>query len=160
VRRWVREALIEHHGDIRAQTGLHIDGVLGRESMTGAIEVGLELGTVFGNHATRRQAENLKTTAIGQDWPIPTDKAMEAPAARDQLVAGTEKEVVGVPEDDLSSRVAKIAMERRFDRTLRADGHERGRLHPAVRRLAFAKTRGTILAVQGESERAPQRAYY
>ena len=47
-------------------------------------------------------------------------------------------------EDDLRAQRVEIAMRHGFHRALRADRHERGRLHDAVRRLHFAAPRGAV----------------
>ena len=77
---------------------------------------------------------------------------MEPAAPRDQLVAGPQKQVIGVAEDDLGAGIAQVAMKRGLDRALRADRHERRRLHHAVRRVELAAARRAIGAVQRETE--------
>ena len=58
-----------------------------------------------------------------------------------QLVAGPQGQVVGVAEDDLGADLLEVAVQRGLDRALRADGHERGRLDDAVRRVERAEAR-------------------
>ena len=99
----IGEALVEHHGDVRAEPRLDVDGALGRQQMPGAVEVRLELGAFLGDHAPLGEAEDLEAAAVGQDRPVPADEAVQAAAPRDQLVAGAEKEVIGVAEDDLGA---------------------------------------------------------
>jgi hypothetical protein len=71
---------------------------------------------------------------------------VQAAELLDQLVAGTEVQVVRVAEDDLRAQVAELLRVDGFDRALRADGHEGRRLHVAVR---GAQRAGARVAVGG-----------
>ena len=128
--------------------------------MTRTVEMRLEVGTLLADHAPRREAEDLKAAAVGQDRRVPADEAMQAATPCDQLVAGTEKEVVGVAEDDLRAGVVKVAMKRRLYGPLCPDRHERGRLHDAVRRMEFSASRGAVGAVKNEAKGTHGRTYY
>ena len=93
---------------------------------------------------------------------------MQAPASRDQLVAGPQEEVIGVAENDLGTAVDEVAVERGFHRPLRANGHERRGLNDSVRRLELAQSRRAIGGAQCEVKRralsvvegASQPGYY
>ena len=84
-------------------------------------------------------------------------KRVEAAGARDQLVAGTQVQVIGVAEDDLGARVLDVAERDPLHRAARADRHERRRLHRAVRRLEHAAPRGAVAV--GDAERERLRAH-
>jgi hypothetical protein len=58
---------------------------------------------------------------------------VEAAELCDQLVAGTEVQVVGVAEQDVRPEVAQLVGVKGLHGALRSDGHERGRRHLAVR---------------------------
>ena len=135
----IGQALVEHHRDVRAEPGLDVDGPLGRELMPRAVEVRLELGAVLADDPPLGEAEHLKAAAVGEHRAIPADESMQAAPPRDQLVAGPEEQVIGVAEDDLGAAVGDVAVQGGLDRSLRADGHERRRLHDAVRRLEAAE---------------------
>ena len=48
-----------------------------------------------------REAEDLEAAGIGQDRPVPAHEPMQPAEPGDPLVAGPQREVVGVGEDDL-----------------------------------------------------------
>ena len=135
----VGQALVEHHRDVRTEAGLDVGGALGRQQMARAVEVRLELGAFFPDDAALGQAEHLEAAAVGEDRPRPADERVQAAAARDQLVARPQEQVIGVAEDDLGADRLEVAVQRRLDRALRAHRHERRRLHDAVRRLEFTQ---------------------
>jgi len=47
------------------------------------------------------KAENLKATAIGEDWPVPGHEAMETSKALNSISARAQIEMIGVRQDDL-----------------------------------------------------------
>jgi hypothetical protein len=85
---------------------------------------------------------------------------MQSPAPRDELVTGTEEQVVGIAKDDFGAAFDEVAVKRGFNRSLRADRHERRRVDDAVRRLELAETRGTVSPAEGETKRLAQADYY
>ena len=99
-----------------------------------------------------RQAVHLKASAVGEDRPVPADKAMETSAPGDELVAWTNQQVIGVPEDDFRARFLELAMMDGFDGTLRADRHERRRLDDPMRSPQLAEPGGPVGRSQGEGE--------
>ena len=129
----------------------------GRQQMARPVEMRLEIRALFRDDAPLRQAEDLEAAAVGEDRPLPADEAVQAAATRDQLVAGTQQQVIRVGEDDLGARLFEVAVASRLDGTLRADRHERRRLHDAVRRLELAETRRAVGASHGETESALAR---
>ncbi len=118
---------------------LDIDGALGRQTMGGAVDVGLELRAVFGDPPPFGEAEHLIAAAVGQDGTVPPDESMEASEPSYELVAGAQVEVVGVAEDDLGARFLDVLEERSLHRALRPHRHERGRMDDTVRRLELAE---------------------
>src|SRR5688500_8684046 len=109
--------------------------------MAGAVEVRLELRAFFADHSSFGEAEYLKPAAIREDRSRPANEPVEAPTARDQLVAWPEKQVIGVAKDDFRAGILEIPMQSRFHGALRPDGHERRRLDDAVRGLKLAAAR-------------------
>jgi hypothetical protein len=79
---------------------------------------------------------------------------MESAPSGDELVAGPEKQVIGVPEDDLGASIAKVPMQRGLDSALRADRHERRRLHDAMRGVELPAAGRAIRAMKRETEGA------
>ena len=115
-----------------------------------AVDVRLEFGSLLRDLATLGEAEDLIAAAVGQDRAVPADEAMQSAAARDELVTRTQVKVIGVAEDDLRARILEVREERPLYGALRADGHEGGRLHDAVRRLELAQPRSPVGAQQRE----------
>ena len=52
----------------------------------------------FFDFPQRSQAEHLEPPAVGEDGPLPPHKLVQAAPAVDQLVPGTDVEVVGVAQ--------------------------------------------------------------
>ena len=101
-----------------------------------------EFSAVLTDPAPARETEDLIPAAVGKDWPFPPDEPMQPAGARDQVVAGSQIEVVGITKDDLSAnalaQVLDVAMRDALDGALGADRHKGGRLHHSVRRAHLA----------------------
>jgi len=80
------QALVQHHGDIGTQTSLDIGRTLRRQELTGAVEMGAEVGTLFGDHPSVGKAEDLIPAAVGQDRPPPSDELMQPTASRGPIL--------------------------------------------------------------------------
>jgi hypothetical protein len=115
--------------------------------------MGLELGTVFRKHTPLSQAENLKATAVRQERTVPADKSVQTAASRNELVAWTKKQMVGIAEDDFGAALDQVAMQRRLDRSLRADRHKRRCVHEPMRRLELAEAGRPVGGAQGKAKR-------
>ena len=85
---------------------------------------------------------------------------MQAAEPRDQLVARAQEQVIGVAEDDCGADRLEVAVQRRLDAALRADGHERRRLDDAVRRVEPSEPRRAIRRTQREAETGSGHVYY
>jgi hypothetical protein len=125
---------VELHRDVGAEQALDPHGLLGAEVATGAVEVRPEHEAVLGRGAPLGERERLEAARVGEHRVGPSREAVEAPVGRDDLGAGAEPQVVGVPEHDAGARRGHVVRGERLDRALRADGHERRRLHDAVGR--------------------------
>ena len=79
------------------------------------------------------EREDLEAARIGQDRAVPAGEGVQPAELGDHVVAGPEVQVVGVAEDDLRADRAQLVRVEALDRPLRADRHERGRPHFAVR---------------------------
>src|SRR5688572_15337803 len=95
--------------------------------------MGAKLDSVLVDLSALRQTEHLVAAAVGQDRLWPANKSMEAAAARDQLVARTEHQVIGVAKNDAGANLLKMLRSQGLNRALGADGHEDGRLDVATR---------------------------
>ena len=95
--------------------------------MRRAVEVRPEARAVFVDGPPRGQAEDLIAAAVGEDRPLPADERVQPAAARDEIVAGPQIQVIGVAEQDLGAERFEIAMRDALHGALRADRHERRR---------------------------------
>jgi hypothetical protein len=84
------------------------------------------------------QREHLEAAGVGQDGPIPGHERVQAAELGDQLGAGPEVQVVAVSEHDRRAQLAQLVRVDALDRRLRADGHEGGSRHVAVRGGEYA----------------------
>src|SRR5689334_10569244 len=143
-RRGISEAFVEHHRDVRAETGLDVGRALRREQMERPIQMRTELGALLVDLAAFSEAEYLIAAAVGEDRMRPADEPVEAAAPSDQFIARPEVEVIGVAEDDLRAGFFQIALPHRLDASLRADRHEGWRPHRAMRGAEFTEARRTV----------------
>src|SRR5258705_7262436 len=152
LRRGEREALVEDHRDVGAQARLDVRRAFRRQQVWRAVEVRPELRALFRNLAPLRETEHLVAAAVGQHGMRPADEAVQAPAPGDQLVAGTQIQVIGVAEDHLRACLLEVTVAHGLDASLRAHGHERGGLDDPVGRAKFAEASGTVTAAEREAE--------
>ena len=88
---------------------------------------------------------------------------MQATQATDQFVAGTQKQMVGVTENDARPEfIPKIALAKAFDGSPCADGHEHRRGDVAVRGVqdTRAGARSRTFGKEFEGDCAGQRLLY
>src|SRR5687768_2107585 len=81
------------------------------------------------------EAEYLVATAVGEDGLVPAGELVKAAAPSDQLVAGTQHQVIGVAENDARTDLLKVLSSQGFYRALGAHRHEDRRLERPVRGL-------------------------
>ena len=126
-------ALVEDHDDIGAQAVFDLHDLFGGEQVVRAVQVGLETDALFLNLVEFAQAEDLVAAAIGEDGTSPVHEAVQAAGPIDQLVAGTQVEVVGIAQNDAGVELFQILLGQGLDRGPGADRHEDRSLHRAVR---------------------------
>ena len=80
------------------------------------------------------EAENLEAAGIGEDGARPGHEFVQAAQLADEFMAGTQKEMVGVREQDLHAEVLEVVLRLAFYGGGGADGHERRSVNDAVRR--------------------------
>ncbi len=118
---------------------LDIDGTFRRQQVRAAIEMRAELDAALIYLAAVGEAEYLIAAAVGEDRLVPADELVEAAAARDQLIAGPQHQVIGIAEDDAGADLVKMLSSQRLNGALGADRHERRRLDRAVRGLRIPR---------------------
>ena len=93
----------------------------------------LKCAPVFVDRAAVGEAEDLVAAAVGQDRLVPADETMQPAAPRNEIVAGTQVQVIGVAEQNLGAKRSSSRCVTALTDALRADRHERRRLDLAVR---------------------------
>lgn len=134
-------AFVEHHQDVAAESELDVDGRFRGEEVAVAVEMAGEFDALFVDFAQVTETEDLKAATVGEDGAGPVHEFVQAAEGLDGLVAGAEKEMVGVGEDD--GRVDffdQVARHDALDAGLGADGHEDGGFDDAVGGVETAGT--------------------
>ena len=93
----------------------------------------LEFDAFFVDATKAFEREHLEAAGIGEQRPIPCHELVKAAELLDDVLAGTDVQVVGVREDDLRADGFEIGGRQRADGRLRADRHEDRRRNDAVR---------------------------
>ena len=131
--RRVFHALVEGHGDIRAQVGLNLHGLLRPHKDAAPVDVGGEGDPFLLDLAQARQGEHLEPARVGQDRAVPPHEPVQAAHLPHHLVAGAQVKVVGVGQLYLTADLLQIVgRHRTLDGPLGAHVHEHRRLHRAV----------------------------
>ena len=148
-----RDAFVELHGDVGAEQDLHFDGAFRRQFDHGAVEMRAErdarppsLCASADSDITCKPPESVRIGS-GQRMNV-----CSPPSAATRSAPGPQHQVIGVAEQDIGARSADIVMVHALDRRLRADRHESGRAHHAVRGRYLAGARGAIGGDQAEGE--------
>ena len=97
--------------------------------------MGTEFHAVLGDLAQFRQGKHLKSAGIGEDRPIPVHEGMQISRLGDEILAGTQVQVVGIGKNDLRVAVLQLVGGHGFHAGLGAHGHEDGGLDHAVGRM-------------------------
>ena len=98
----------------------------------------LEMHPLLRDFPEFRQRKDLETTAIGKDRTVPTHELVKAAKVAHHVHARTDKEMVGVAEDNLRVEFPEFPRAYSLDGPLGSHRHENGRLHNAVRRCETA----------------------
>ena len=103
--------------------------------------------------ANAREREYLEPSAVGEDGTVPAVELMQASHSFQHVESGTEVEVVGVAEDDLSlDLVAYVTDMACLDGAYGADGHEDGRHDVAMVGVQHPCAGVALRVVGGEGE--------
>ena len=129
----VRWAIIENHGDVGTEFALNLHRFFRAEKKKRAIEMGAEFDAMRLDLPNCGKAEDLEAAAVSKDRELPIDEIMQATRGADDVHPGTDMEMIGVAEDDLSTQFSEFAGVDGFDAALCANGHENWSVHHAVR---------------------------
>src|SRR4029079_13303273 len=109
-----------------------------------------ELDAVLVDRAQSLEREDLEAAGVGEDGTIPSHERVQPPELSNELVGRAEMQMVRVAKDHLRADLAQIVRVKRLHGGERTDGHERGRIHGAVRRREPAGPRATLLTLDLE----------
>jgi hypothetical protein len=76
--------------------------------MRRTVQVALERDAVVVHLAQIAQRDNLESTRVGEDRPVPSHELVEPAEASDALVPRTQVKVIGVGEDDAGPGFAQV----------------------------------------------------
>lgn len=79
------------------------------------------------------EGKYLEATRVGEDGAVPVHELMQPAVLRHELGPGAEIQMIRVAKNKLRASRLCLLGRKRFNRALRADGNERGRLHLAMR---------------------------
>ena len=125
----VLHALVEGHGDVAAQIGLDLHGLLGAHENLVPIDVGGEIHALLLDLPQRRQGKHLEPAGVRQDRAVPVHELVKASHLPHDLIAGTQVQMVGVAQLDLAAHFFQIVGgDAALDGGLGAHVHENRRL--------------------------------
>lgn len=135
------DEMIERHHDVRAELRLDIDCALGRQHVQRTILMRTETHAFFGDFGLLCKREDLESTAVRQNWPLPAHERVEPASRVDELWSWPQHQVICVCEDDLRPESFHLVGVERFDGGLRSDRHEDRRLDRSTARLDGPQSR-------------------
>src|SRR5664279_3481740 len=101
--------------------------------MERSVYVGPEFDTVFPYLSQRRETEDLKSAAIGEDGTAPVDEFMKSADLVDDFMAGAQIEMISITQDNLGADLAQFVGGHGFYRPLGAYRHECRGLYGSTR---------------------------
>ena len=107
---------------------------------------------LFRHLAQIAEAEDLEATRIRQDGLVPRHELLHAAELSHRLDARPQIKVVGVVQQDLDAQLFQRVLRHALDRCKRANRHEDGRLHLAMRREEASGARCAIACLDLEAK--------
>jgi hypothetical protein len=133
-------------------TWLNAHDTLRRKPPLRSVDVAPEVHAVLIDVAQSFEGEDLKSTGIGEDRSVPLHELVQAPELANQLVAGTEVQVVGIRQDHLRAHRVQVVGVEGLDGCERADRHEGRRLHHTMWRVEARRACAALGLLEGEFE--------
>src|SRR5688572_15695445 len=94
-----RWTLVERHGDLGPERGLHFHRDFGREKTKRTVDVRAKLSSRLGDFADFCETPNLKAARVGEHRALPADEVVQAAAGFDHFNAGPQPKVIRVAQD-------------------------------------------------------------
>ena len=120
----VGRAFVEKHRNVRTEGCLNLHALLGTQHHLGTIKVTPKFHAGFGNLTDLGKGPDLKAARICEHGTVPSRKAVKSAEFRDHLSSGSQPEVIGVSENDLSIHCMKVLRMKGLNRALCADRHK------------------------------------
>ena len=150
----VFHAFVKSHGDVAAQVGLDLHGLLRAHENLPPVNMGGKIDALLLDLAQGRKREHLESAGVRQDRAIPVHKLMEPSHLTHQLITGPQVEVVSVGKFDLTAHFPQIVGgDTALDGGLGADIHENRRLHDAAVRAGKLAPAGASLGLDYSKHR-------
>jgi hypothetical protein len=120
--------------------------------MIGAVQMGLKLYAIGFNLAQFTETEYLEATAVGQYRTIPGHKFMQTTHGGNQIITGTQIQMVRVAQENPYVIFPEILRRQRFHRSLRTYRHKNGCFYCTMRRFQFPGPRFALRIRLNQSE--------
>ena len=135
-RRRIANALIELHHNVGADALLDVHVALGRPTVLAAVVIArVERDAVgIGLHHVI-EAEQLEPARIGEHGAVVVHELLHAASLFDNVDARAHVQVIRVRKHDLAVELAQLRRGDALHRCVRANRHEHGRVHRAMRSL-------------------------
>ena len=156
--RVIGRALVEDQGDVGSELRLHLHRDLGREEQRAAIPVGAEMDSLLGDrdhrsvapsrptaplhlvgHSPVRQREDLESTRIRDQRPVPPHEPMQPAGGGDPVRARRDEQVVRIAKHHLVPQLRHLGRLQPPHRPLRGQRDERRRPDRPVRGVQHAR---------------------
>ena len=126
----VLHALIKSHGNVAAQVGLDLHGLLRPHEDPVAVDMAGEGDALLFDLPQGCQGKHLESAGVRQDGAVPVHELVEASHLPHHLVAGPQMEVIGVGQLDLAAHRFQVqGRHAALDGRLGAHVHEHRGLH-------------------------------
>ena len=101
----------------------------------------LEVRPLFSDFSQLGQGEDLKSSAVSENRKAQSHEFVQPTLPGDHFLSRPDMEMVGISEDNLSSKFVKLRRRHSLDGALRANGHEHGRLNKTATRPQGSRSR-------------------
>ena len=147
----VFHALVKRHGNGGGEVGLDLHALLGSHENALAVDVRGKVHALLLDLTQGRQGEYLESARVGQDGSVPVHELVKSAHIVDQLIAGTDVQMVGVGKLDLAINGLELhGGYTALDGSAGTHVHKYRRLDVAVRGVKHASARSSLLFFEFE----------